>query len=58
MIEFVIKKKSKHSLARLGILKTPHGIVETPSLVPVATRATVKGLTSQQVEQTKTQNAL
>ena len=55
MIEFVIKKKSKHSLARLGILKTPHGIVETPSLVPVATRATVKGLTSQQVEQTKTQ---
>lgn len=46
MIKFQILKQSKKSRARLGILKTPHGEVETPSLVPVATRAAVKTLTS------------
>ena len=53
MIEFKILKKSKKSRARLGILKTPHGEIETPSLVPVATQAVVKTLTSDEVKQTK-----
>lgn len=53
MIEFKVLKKSKKSRARLGILKTPHGEVETPSLVPVATQAVVKTLTSEEVLQTK-----
>lgn len=55
MIEFSIQKKSKKSQARIGILKTPHGEVETPSFVPVATQATVKTLTSAEVAATKTQ---
>jgi len=55
MIEFKVIKKSKKSRARLGILKTPHGQIETPSLVPVATRAVIKTLTSEQVLQTKSQ---
>ncbi|MDP3769618.1 MAG: tRNA guanosine(34) transglycosylase Tgt [Candidatus Sungbacteria bacterium] len=55
MIEFSIQKKSKKSHARIGILKTPHGEVETPSFVPVATQATVKTLTSAEVLTTKTQ---
>ena len=55
MIEFKILKKSKKSRARLGILKTPHGEIETPSLVPVATQAVVKTLTSDEVKQTKSQ---
>lgn len=55
MIEYKILKKSKKSNARLGIIKTPHGIVETPSLVPVATQATIKTLTADQVKQTKSQ---
>ncbi|MDP2909533.1 MAG: tRNA guanosine(34) transglycosylase Tgt [bacterium] len=55
MIEFKILKKSKKSEARLGLLKTEHGVVETPCLVPVATQATVKALTFEQVERTKTQ---
>ena len=42
MIEFSILKKSKKSKARLGILKTPHGEVETPACVGVATNATIK----------------
>src|SRR3989338_2737432 len=55
MIEFKILKKSKKSQARLGILKTPHGEIETPSLVPVATRAVVKTLISEEVLQAKCQ---
>jgi queuine tRNA-ribosyltransferase len=55
MIEFTVLKKSKRSRARLGILKTPHGEVETPSLVPVATLAAVKALRSDEIAQTKTQ---
>jgi queuine tRNA-ribosyltransferase len=47
-MEFQILKKSKKSRARLGLLKTSSGEVETPCLVPVATSASVKTLTSQQ----------
>lgn len=49
MIEFQLWKKSKKSRARLGILKTSHGEIETPSLVPVATQAVVKTLSSEEV---------
>ncbi len=55
MIKFKILKKSKKSWARLGLLETPHGVVETPSLVPVATQAVVKTLTSEDVLRTKSQ---
>ncbi|PIS39822.1 MAG: tRNA guanosine(34) transglycosylase Tgt [Candidatus Nealsonbacteria bacterium CG08_land_8_20_14_0_20_36_22] len=55
MIEFKILKNSKKSWARLGILKTEHGVVETPCLVPVATQAVVKTLDSREVKETKTQ---
>ena len=55
MIKFKIIKKSDKSRARLGLIETPFGVVETPSLVPVATQAVVKTLTSGQVEKTKTQ---
>ncbi len=54
-IKFTITKKSKKSGARLGILKTPNGIVETPSLVPVATQAVVKTLTSEEAAAAKCQ---
>ncbi len=54
-VEFKILKKSKKSRARLGILKTEHGVVETPTLVPVATQAAVKALDSEDVLETKTQ---
>lgn len=48
MIEFRVQKQSAQSRARLGVLKTPHGKVETPCLVPVATQAVVKTLTSEE----------
>lgn len=55
MIEFKVLKNSQKSQARLGLLKTDHGLVKTPSLVPVATQACVKTLDSQEIEKTKSQ---
>lgn len=55
MIDFKIIKKSQKSKARIGILSTPHGDIETPALVGVGTSAVVKSLTSRQVEESKTQ---
>ncbi|MBI5457320.1 tRNA guanosine(34) transglycosylase Tgt [Candidatus Kaiserbacteria bacterium] len=49
MFEFKILKRSKKSRARLGVITTPHGEIETPAFVPVATRATVRTLESDEV---------
>ncbi len=49
MFTFKILKRSKISGARTGIISTPHGDIETPSFVPVATRATVRTLESDEV---------
>lgn len=48
MIDFRIVKKSRTSRARLGVLSTPHGDIETPALVSVATQAAVKAVTAEQ----------
>lgn len=42
-ISFEIEKRGA-SLARAGILKTPHGEIKTPAFVGVATKATLKGI--------------
>ncbi len=54
-MNFKILKKSKLSNARLGYIETEHGVVQTPCLVPVATQAVVKTLTSEEVEKTNSQ---
>ncbi len=58
MISFKILKKSKKSRARLGILKTPHGEILTPTLVPVGTQSVVKTLDSADLAKTKTQTII
>lgn len=58
MITFRITKKSKRSKARLGVLKTPHGTVQTPAFVAVGTQGVVKALTVDQVQTTGTQLAI
>lgn len=50
VFSFRILKKSKKSRARLGVITTPHGEIETPAFVPVATRGTVRTLDSLEVE--------
>lgn len=45
-MSFKLVKKSKKSKARLGILKTAHGEIETPFFMPVATLGALKTLDS------------
>jgi queuine tRNA-ribosyltransferase len=43
---FQIIKQSTKSRARVGIINTPHGVIETPNFVPVGTNATLKAIDS------------
>ena len=49
MFEFKVIHSDKK--ARLGVVKTPHGDIQTPAFMPVGTQATVKTLTTDEVEQ-------
>src|SRR3989344_2268226 len=49
-MNFKIIKRKKNSLARAGILETPHGNIETPAFVAVGTKATVKAVTPEQLQ--------
>jgi queuine tRNA-ribosyltransferase len=49
--EFQIVKKDKGSNARVGVIRTPHGEVSTPVFMPVGTQASVKTLSSQDLEE-------
>lgn len=40
----------KDGNARVGIIKTPHGIIHTPIFMPVGTQATVKTMTNEELE--------
>jgi queuine tRNA-ribosyltransferase len=53
--KFETLKKDKKSKARLGKITTAHGIIETPAFVPVGTKATVKGLTPQDLREAEVQ---
>ena len=43
-VKYELIKVCKQSGARLGRLHTPHGIIETPTFMPVGTQASVKGI--------------
>lgn len=47
--EFEVQAVDPKSKARAGILHTPHGAIETPTFMPVGTRASVKALTRTQL---------
>lgn len=47
-ISFRIEKQSTGSLARAGVLRTPHGDIQTPAFVAVGTKADVKGIQTAQ----------
>lgn len=48
---FKIIKLSKKSQARLGRLDTAHGVLETPFFMPIATKAAVKNLTTDEIRE-------
>src|SRR5271170_345496 len=49
MAAFTIEARDGLTDARAGILRTAHGDVRTPAFVPLATKATVKGLLPDEV---------
>ncbi len=55
MFEFEILKKDRRTNARAGVLKTPHGTIETPSYVVVGTHGKVRCLEPADIPKTKTQ---
>ena len=46
MPTFTISHHDQHSKARLGLLKTAHGVIETPFFMPAATKACGKYITT------------
>ncbi len=54
---FSIEKKTG-ALARAGIIRTPHGDIETPAFIAVGTKATVKSLTPELIRTTGAQAVL
>src|SRR3989338_7045773 len=53
---FKIIKKSK--AARAGIIKTPHGDIETPAFVPVGTQGSVKAISPKDLKEAGAQIVL
>jgi queuine tRNA-ribosyltransferase len=54
-IRFDLLARSRSTRARRGRVTTPHGAFDTPAFMPVATAATMKGLTPDQIESTGAQ---
>ena len=52
---FFITNRSIISSARTGIIKTPHGNIETPAFIFCATKGFLRGITAQQLEECNTQ---
>ena len=50
-LKFEIVARDTGTRARVGRLSTPHGVVETPTFMPVGTAGTVKGMTQEHLEQ-------
>ena len=52
---FEEKQKDTKTHARIGVLHTPHGDIETPVFMPVGTRATVKAVEPRELEEAHAQ---
>ncbi|HNB82197.1 MAG TPA: tRNA guanosine(34) transglycosylase Tgt, partial [Chitinophagaceae bacterium] len=49
-MEFQLLAKDKDTKARAGLIKTAHGMIETPIFMPVGTLGSVKGVNQEQLE--------
>ena len=50
-IRYELIKTCKQSGARLGVVHTPHGSIETPAFMPVGTLATVKTMSPEELKE-------
>jgi queuine tRNA-ribosyltransferase len=51
--KFEITHTDPHSKARLGLYTTPHGTIETPNFIFCGTKASIKGVSAQQMREAK-----
>lgn len=51
LFDFKILKKDAKTKARVGELRTPHGTIDTPAFIPCGTKASVKSLTPQDLNE-------
>src|SRR5471030_2156841 len=49
MFDFAFRTSHHHGSARIGWFTTPHGVVETPAFMPVATHGAARGLSMDEV---------
>lgn len=54
----IVQRLEKDSLARSGVIKTPHGEIQTPAFIVVGTKATVKAMTPEMVSAVNAQAVL
>src|SRR5581483_11383000 len=52
---FELFKTDPHNRARLGRLTTPHGVIDTPTFMPVGTQGSVKALDPRELREMNTQ---
>lgn len=57
-LQFEIHHRLDGALARTGTITTPHGAIQTPAFIPVATRAAMRGITTEQLAGVGAQAAL
>jgi len=55
MFEVELLKESKECKARLGVIHTNHGDIQTPIFMPVGTKATVKAMTPEEMKDLEAQ---
>lgn len=55
---FSVTKRLDSQLGRAGVIRTPHGEIQTPAFIPVGTQATLKALTPEQLQGTGAQAVL
>lgn len=50
-MEFRISHRESRTAARVGQLQTAHGLIDTPTFMPVGTQASVKGISPQELRE-------
>jgi queuine tRNA-ribosyltransferase len=55
MSHFEVISIDPHSAARRSVLRTPHGVIQTPAFMPVGTAGAVKGITPEYLEASGTE---
>lgn len=55
---FTVQDRIRGSLGRTGTITTPHGAIQTPAFIPVATKATVKAVRPEELSEVGAQAVL